>query len=63
MPAPKGSISQTKLNVVLAVSGSDLTISEIAEKLGVSVDVACALVVAAMRCNLAEAQPPHLPFP
>ena len=63
MRAPEGSISQTKLNDVLPMIDSDLTIGEIAEKMGISVDAVCALVLAATRYYLAEAQPPHSPFP
>ena len=55
--------SQMKLNDVLPMIDSDLTIGEIAEKMGISVEAVCALELAAIRYYLAEAQPPHLPFP
>ncbi len=55
MPKPESSISQTTLNDVLPHIESNLTIEEIAEKLGISVEAACALVLAAIRNNPAKA--------
>jgi hypothetical protein len=43
--------AQTKLNDVLSLIESNLTIQEVAEKLGISVEAACALVVASLRSS------------
>jgi hypothetical protein len=48
--------AQTKLNDVLPLIESNLTIQEVAERLGISVEAACALVVASLRSNRAGAQ-------
>ncbi len=55
MPELESSISQTTLNDVLPHIESNLTIEEIAEKLGISVEAACALVLATIRNKPAEA--------
>jgi hypothetical protein len=44
-------IAQTKLNTVLPLIESDLTIEEVAERLGISVEAACVLVVASLRSS------------
>ena len=44
-------VTQTKLNDVLPLIESNLTIQEVAEKLGTSVEAACALVVASLRSS------------
>jgi predicted DNA-binding protein YlxM (UPF0122 family) len=54
MPPPEGSISQTKLNDVLPMIDSDLTIGEIAEKMGISVDAVWAMVFLGQRSPLAQ---------
>jgi hypothetical protein len=43
--------AQTKLNDVLPLIESNLTIQEVAEKLGISVEAACSLVVASLRSS------------
>ena len=52
---------QIKLNDVLLLTKSNLTIEEVAEKLGIPVEAACALVVASLRSSRALAQQPELP--
>ncbi len=47
-------VSTTRLNDVLPLIRSDLTIREVAERLGVSVEAACTLVVAALRSRREE---------
>jgi hypothetical protein len=44
-------IAQTKLNTVLPLIESDLTIEEVAERLGISVEAAYVLVVASLRSS------------
>jgi hypothetical protein len=53
--------SQIKLNDVLLLTKSNLTIEEVAEKLGIPVEAARALVVASLRSTLALTQQPELP--
>jgi hypothetical protein len=43
--------ADTKLRDVLPLLKSNLTIQEVAERLGISVEAACALVVASIRSN------------
>ena len=43
--------ADTKLPDVLPLIESNLTIQEVAERLGISVEAACALVVASLRSN------------
>jgi orotate phosphoribosyltransferase-like protein len=43
--------ADTLLNHVLPLIESNLTIQEVAERLGISVEAACALVVASLRSN------------
>ncbi len=47
--------AQTKLHDILPLIESNLTIQEVAERLGISVEDACALVVASLRSNRARA--------
>lgn len=54
--------AQTTLNDVLPLIESNLTIEEVAEKLGISVEAACALVVASLRSSRTGVQQPHSPF-
>ena len=49
---------QIKLNEVLPLIESNLTIEEVAEMLGVPVEAACALVVASLRSSRALAKQP-----
>jgi hypothetical protein len=42
-------VAQTKLNDVLPLIESDLTIEEVTERLGISVEAACTLIVASLR--------------
>ncbi len=51
--------AQTKLNDVLPLIESDLTIQEVAERLGISVEAACALIVASLGSSRDGAQQPH----
>jgi hypothetical protein len=44
-------MAQTKLNTVLPLIEDDLTIEEVAERLGISVEAACVLVVASLRIS------------
>jgi hypothetical protein len=54
---PEGmNAGQTKLNDVLPLIESNLTIQEVAEKLDISVEAACALVVASLRSSRTDAQ-------
>jgi hypothetical protein len=54
---PEGmNAGQTKLNDVLPLIESNLTIQEVAEKLGISEEAACALVVASLRSSRTDAQ-------
>jgi hypothetical protein len=50
------SVGQTKLDDVLPLIENNLTIEEVAEKLGISEDAACALVVASLRSSRARDQ-------
>ena len=45
------SSAQTKLNDVVPLIESDLTIEEVAERLGISVEHACVLVLASLRSS------------
>jgi hypothetical protein len=47
----EGIDADTKLRDVLPLIESNLTIQEVAERLGTSVEAACALVVASLRSN------------
>ena len=47
----EGIDADTKLRDVLPLIESNLTIQEVAERLGISVEAACALVVASLRSN------------
>jgi hypothetical protein len=51
----EGVSADTKLSEVLPLIESNLTIQEVAERLGISVEDACALVVASLRSNRARA--------
>jgi hypothetical protein len=54
---PEGmNAGQTKLNDVLPLIESNLTIQKIAEKLDISVEAACALIVASLRSSRTDAQ-------
>ena len=44
-------IAQTKLNTVLPLIEDDLTIEEVAERLGISVEAVCVLIVASLRSS------------
>jgi DNA-binding CsgD family transcriptional regulator len=46
--------ADTKLSDVLHLIESNLTIQEVAERLGISVESACALVVASLRSSRAR---------
>jgi DNA-binding CsgD family transcriptional regulator len=46
--------ADTKLNDVLPLIESNLTIQEVAERLGISVESACALVVASLKSSRAR---------
>jgi hypothetical protein len=48
--------AQTKLNDILPLIESNLTIQEVAERLGISLEAACVLVVASLRSSRARAQ-------
>jgi orotate phosphoribosyltransferase-like protein len=52
----EGVNADTKLSDVLSLFESNLTILEVAERLNISVEAACALVVASLRSNRAGAQ-------
>ena len=43
--------AQTKLNEVMPLIESDLTIEEVAERLGISVEAACMLILASLRSS------------
>ncbi len=47
--------AQSKLHDILPLIESNLTIQEVAERLGISLEAACALVVASLRSNRARA--------
>ena len=48
--------ADTKLSEVLPLIESNLTLEEVAQRLNISVEAACALVVASLRSNRARAQ-------
>ena len=48
--------ADTKLSEVLPLIESNLTLEEVAQRLNISVEAACALVVASLRSNRAGAQ-------
>ena len=50
----EGIDADTKLRDVLPLMEIDLTIQEVAERLGISVKAACALVVASLRSTQAR---------
>ena len=50
----KGIDADTKLSDVLPLMESNLTIQEVAERLGISVESACTLVVASLRSSRAR---------
>ena len=54
--------AQTKPNDLLPLNEDNLTIAELAEKLGISEEAACALVVASQRSSRTRTQLPHPPF-
>jgi plasmid maintenance system antidote protein VapI len=54
--------AQTKPNDLLPLNEDNLTIAELAEKLGISEEAACALVVASQRSIRTRTQLPHPPF-
>jgi hypothetical protein len=47
-------VGQTRVNDVLPLIESNLTIQEVAERLGISVEAACALVVASLKSKHKE---------
>jgi hypothetical protein len=47
----EGVSADTKVSEVLPLMGSNLTIQEVAERLGISVEGACSLVVASLRSS------------
>jgi hypothetical protein len=47
----EGVRADTKLSEVLPLIESDLTIEEVAERLGISLEAACSLVVASLRSS------------
>jgi orotate phosphoribosyltransferase-like protein len=47
----EGVRADTKLSEVLPLIESDLTIEEVAERLGISLETACSLVVASLRSS------------
>ena len=47
----EGVSADTKVSEVLPLIESDLTIQEIAERFGISVEAACSLVVASLRSS------------
>jgi hypothetical protein len=57
-------VGPIKRNDVLPLIENNLTIEEVAEKLDISEEAACAMVVASLRSSRARrSQQPHSPFP